>query len=151
MEDNQIDKVEKEGVEEEEVLKRLVEEADPEERKVIMRKLSITKRVPLPDSKEFKEYERALHGAGDRILKMAEKEQENRIAITKNEQENYYKSNDKLTILGVISSTIISICGIAGSVILGVMGQPWASGIIGVLSLGSIVANILKATTKDSE
>lgn len=38
MEDNQIDKVEKEGVEEEEVLKRLVEEADPEERKVIMRK-----------------------------------------------------------------------------------------------------------------
>ena len=30
-------------------------------------------------------------------------------------------------------------------------GSTMASGIIGVLSLGSIVANILKATTKDSE
>ena len=44
-----------------------------------MRKLSITKRGPLPDSKEFKEYERALPGAGDRILKWLRKNK--RIAL----------------------------------------------------------------------
>ncbi|MBN6850391.1 DUF2335 domain-containing protein [Staphylococcus saprophyticus] len=146
---NHIDQIENEN--EEEVLKRIMDDADPEERKFIMRKLSVTKSGPLPEAQEFKDYEKALPGAGDRILKMAEKEQENRIELTKREQTKYYESNDKLTLIGVISSTIVSVCGIAGSVILGVMGQPWASGLIGVLSLGSIVANILKATSHNSE
>lgn len=149
MEDNKIEEVTHE--EDAEVLKRLVDEADPEEREVIMRKLSITKSGPLPDAKEFNEYEKALPGAGDRILKMAENEQKNRIELTKSEQEKYYESNDKLTIIGVICSTIVSAFGITGSVILGIVGQPWASGIIGTLSLGSIVANILKATSHKSE
>lgn len=149
MVDNKIEEVTNE--EEAEVLKRLVDEADPEERKVILRKLSITKSGPLPDSKEFGEYEKALPGAGDRILQMAENEQEHRIELSKKEQENYYKSNDRLTIIGVICSTIVSVFGITGSVILGIAGQPWASGIIGTLSLGSIVANILKATSHKSE
>ncbi|WP_414715667.1 DUF2335 domain-containing protein [Staphylococcus epidermidis] len=81
MVDNKIEEVTNE--EEAEVLKRLVDEADPEERKVILRKLSITKSGPLPDSKEFGEYEKALPGAGDRILQMAEDEQENRIELSK--------------------------------------------------------------------
>lgn len=136
---------------EDEVLKRIIDDADPEERQIIMRKLSITKSGPLPDADEFDRYEKALPGAGDRILQMAEKEQEHRIELTKQEQTKYYKSNDKITLAGVISSTIVSISGIVGAVILGVMGQPWAGGFIGALSLGSIVANILKATSRNND
>ena len=72
---NHIDQIENEN--EEEVLKRIMDDADPEERKFIMRKLSVTKSGPLPEAQEFNDYEKALPGAGDRILKMAEKEQEN--------------------------------------------------------------------------
>ncbi|MDO0950179.1 DUF2335 domain-containing protein [Mammaliicoccus sciuri] len=136
---------------EDEVLKRIIDDADPEERQIIMRKLSITKSGPLPDADEFDRYEKALPGAGDRILQMAEKEQEHRIELMKQEQTKYYKSNDKITIVGVISSTIVSISGIVGAVTLGIMGQPWAGGLIGALSLGSIVANILKATSRNSD
>lgn len=82
---------------------------------------------------------------------MAENEQKNRIDLNKKEQENFYKSNDKLTIIGVISSMVVSVSGITGAVILGVMGQPWTAGVIGSLSLSSIVANILKATSRHSE
>lgn len=148
MEDNKVDELSKKDAE---VLNRIVDEANPEERKVIMRKLSITKKSPLPDAKEFEAYEKVLPGAGDRILRMAENEQKNRIDLNKKEQENFYKSNDKLTIIGVISSMVVSVSGITGAVILGVMGQPWTAGVIGSLSLGSIVANILKATSRHSE
>ncbi|UXS28577.1 DUF2335 domain-containing protein [Staphylococcus delphini] len=147
MADNQLDELEKE----EQVLKRIINDADPEERKVIMRKLSITKSGPLPEAEEFKQYEDAVPGAGDRILAMAETEQTHRIDLTNKEQEKYYKSNNMLTLVGVICSMIVSVCGIAGAVILGIVGQSWAAGVIGTLSLGSIVANMLKATSNNSE
>lgn len=147
MADNQLDEIEKED----QVLKRIINDADPEERKVIMRKLSITKSGLLPDAEEFRQYEDAVPGAGDRILSMAETEQTHRIDLTNKEQEKYYKSNNMLTLVGVICSMIVSVCGIAGAVILGIVGQSWAAGVIGTLSLGSIVANMLKATSNNSE
>ena len=42
------------------------------------------------------------------------------------EQEKYYKSNDSITTKGINSSTIISIAGIIGSVVLGIFGKEWA-------------------------
>lgn len=135
----------------EELLKVINNEDDPEKLKIIMRELTVTKTSPLPDATEFSEYEKAVPGAGDRILKMAENEQKHRHEMMKKEQENYHQSNVKLTIFGVISGMMISICGIAGAVLLGWFGQPWTAGLIGSLSLGSIVANILKATSRQSK
>lgn len=77
---------------------------------------------------------------------MAEKNQQHRIRIELTEQELYYKSNNTITSKVIYSSTIISIVGIVGAVILGVFGSKLASGIIGSLSLGNILVSMINST-----
>ena len=80
---------------------------------------------------------------------MAEKNQQHRMNLEIVEQEKYYKSNDSITTKGINSSTIISIAGIIGSVVLGIFGKEWAAGIIGTLSLGNIVVSMINATVNN--
>lgn len=145
--ENGIDAVEEDA----EVLEKLIDEADPQEKKVIMRKLSITKSGPLPDAEDLEKYEKVLPGSADRIVSMAEKQLNYRIELANKEQEKFYKSENTITIMGVICSMIVSISGITAAVFLGMFGQSWASGLIGTLSLGNIVSSMLKATSKKSD
>ena len=128
--------------------KKLHETDDPEEMReiVVQEMISRTKSGPLPDPEDFKKYEEVLPGSADRIMKMAENNQENRLELQKIEQEKYYNSNDKITSKGITSSTIISIAGISGAVLLGIFGNEYAASIIGTLSLGNIVVNMINST-----
>lgn len=134
-----------------EVLEKKLENANDsdERREIIAREFSLTKSGPLPDPEDFKKYEEVLPGSANRIMEMAEKNQQHRINLEIAEQEKYYKSNDEITRKGINSSTIISIVGIIGSVILGVFGKEWAAGIIGTLSLGNIVGSMINATVNN--
>lgn len=134
-----------------EVLERKLENANDstERREIIAREISLTKSGPLPDPEDFKKYEEVLPGSANRIMEMAEKNQQHRMNLEIAEQEKYYKSNDEITRKGINSSTIISIVGIMGSVILGVFGKEWAAGIIGTLSLGNIVVSMINATVNN--
>ncbi|PTI88169.1 DUF2335 domain-containing protein [Staphylococcus simulans] len=131
-----------------EVIDEKLENAtDTEERRqIIAREISYTKSGPLPDPKDFKEYEKVLPGSANRIMEMAECNQKHRIDIENKEQEKYYHSNNLITTKGILSSTVISIAGITGSVVLGIFGNEWAAGIIGTLSLGNIVVNMINST-----
>ncbi|MGV3095483.1 DUF2335 domain-containing protein [Staphylococcus borealis] len=134
-----------------EVLERKLENANnsDERREIIAREISLTKSGPLPDPEDFKKYEEVLPGSANRIMEMAEKNQQHRMNLEIVEQEKYYKSNDSITTKGINSSTIISIAGIIGSVVLGVFGKEWAAGIIGTLSLGNIVVSMINATVNN--
>ncbi|MCG7341738.1 DUF2335 domain-containing protein [Staphylococcus auricularis] len=127
--------------------KKLEETNDPTERKqIIEREISLTKSGPLPDPDDFEKYENVLPGSANRIMEIAEKNQNHRIKLESQEQEKYYKSNDMITAKGINSSTIISVAGIIGSVLLGVFGNEWAAGLIGTLSLGNIVVSMINST-----
>ncbi|AVQ34452.1 DUF2335 domain-containing protein [Staphylococcus muscae] len=130
------------------VLEQKLENANnsEERQKIIAREIFLTKSGPLPDPKDFSKYEEVLPGSANRIIEMAEKNQQHRIRIELTEQELYYKSNNTITSKGIYSSTIISIVGIVGAVILGVFGSELASGIIGSLSLGNIVVSMINST-----
>ena len=82
-------------------------------------------------------------------MEMAEKNQDHRIKLEITEQNKYYNSNDTITAKGINSSTIISITGIIGAVMLGIFGREWASSIIGTLSLGNIVVSMINATVNN--
>ncbi|WP_278925353.1 DUF2335 domain-containing protein [Staphylococcus auricularis] len=133
------------------VINKKIEESDNPDliRDIIASEVSLTKSGPLPDPKDFEEYEEVLPGSADRIVKMAEKNQSHRIEIEKQEQEKYYESNNTITIKGIVSSTIISVSGIMGSVVLGIFGNEWAAGLIGTLSLGNIVVNMINSTVNN--
>lgn len=134
-----------------EILEQKLENAnDTEERReIIAQEVSLTKSGPLPDPEDFKKYEEVLPGSANRIMEMAEKNQTHRIELEKIEQEKYYKSNNMITSKGIHSSTIISVCGIIGAVILGVFGKEWSSVIIGSLSLGNIVVSMINNTVNN--
>ena len=97
-----------------EVLERKLENANnsDERREIIAREISLTKSGPLPDPEDFKKYEEVLPGSANRIMEMAEKNQQHRMNLEIVEQEKYYKSNDSITTKGINSSTIISIAGL---------------------------------------
>lgn len=134
-----------------EVLEKKLENAnDSEERReIIAREISLTKSGPLPEPDDFKKYEDVLPGSANRIMEMAEKNQDHRIKLEITEQNKYYNSNDTITAKGINSSTIISITGIIGAVMLGIFGREWAASIIGTLSLGNIVVSMINATVNN--
>lgn len=149
--EHQLQEVVVNDMDSEDILEKIVHEEDKETRAIMARQISITKSGPLPDADEFHKYEKAVPGAGDRILTMAENMHHSKIELMQKEQEHFHKNNFVLSFSGIIVSTIISLSGIVGSVILGIYGQSWASGIIGVLSLGSIIANILRVPDKQDK
>lgn len=88
---------------------------------------------PLPPSAEFERYNQVIPGAGDRILKMAEKEQQLREAGQKGAIRNDAKRISGAVILGL---TLIAVSGLA----------TWLGNPIIALPLG--LAGILTAFTR---
>lgn len=106
---------------------------------------------PLPPAKEFKGYQEVLPDAPERILSMAEKNQEFRMKITeKSEKHEFIR-----TTIGQIFGFIIALTFGAGSVSLGLEGHDALAAILGgttVVSLGIIfVLNKLPMFNKEQE
>ena len=81
----------------------------------------------------FEHYEKTLPGSADRILKMAEKEQDNRAAWKAEALRSARGDVRRLQWLGAI----LAFVSIAGSVVLGIMGAQIVAGILaGITAIG---------------
>lgn len=91
---------------------------------------------PIPPAEEFEKYEKALPGAGDRILKLAEKEQENRhLMISRG-----FKAELTTTVLGQVFAFILGMSGILCGLYLVSEGKQLAGFSAFITALAAIVA-----------
>lgn len=89
--------------------------------------------IPSPDS--LGKYNTIIPNGADRIMKMAENQQEHRIKI----EDKVIASQSIQSILGQIFGLIIGVFGIVGGVILGMYGNPYVGGVIGGGTVISLV------------
>ena len=109
----------------------LLKELPDEKRNIILKAIvSVEKSSsfagPLPPPSLFNGYEKTLPGAADRILKMAEKEQENRHQNNKDMLQQFKGERKRGQYMGFVLVVVLAICGL----FLGYFGHDWLSGII---------------------
>ncbi len=106
---------------------------------------------PLPPPEDFAKYEEYLPGSADRILKMAEKQSDHRIASEKKIID--YKTNAGKT--GQILGFILVLCCISASLILGLYGHDVLARWIGVTTVFCVavvfVLNKIPYSRKDED
>lgn len=91
---------------------------------------------PLPPPEAFSKYEQALKGAANRILTMAEKQQEQRHYIEK----KIVRSDIINEKLGLIFGLIIALVAIGGGIYCAYIKQTWAAVAIGGGGVAGLVA-----------
>ena len=125
----------------------LAELSDEEMRLVsLFMRRSISYRGPLPTAEQFERYERAVPGAGDRIIGMAENEQKMRGGHENKKLDNESKRINSATLLGV---GLIIVSGIAmwkGSALVAL-----GTGLAGVASLFFKLIKDLKSSKQNSD
>ena len=139
-----------------EILGRLPEN----EREVLSEALFVRQEMfagPLPHPQSFKEYEEVLPGSADRILKMAEKQQEHRSILERSVVEN----NNRIAVRGQIFGFIVFILGIAAGVFFVLQGMKVFGGIfltstmvtlVGLFITGKVeIGKDLKEKGKDQQ
>jgi uncharacterized membrane protein len=105
-------------------------------------------RGPLPDPESFSQYDAVLPGAADRILRLAEKEQEQRHNLEKIQ----VKADSRDSLLGIISGSVLSaLCLIVGAAIAIKVNS--AAGAIlgsffGLSGIGSVIATLVSSTRR---
>lgn len=105
---------------------------------------------PLPDAETLIQYNTVIPDGADRIMKMAEKEQEHRVSI----QSTIVKDQNKQSQLGQIFGFIIGLVGIGSGTYLAANGNTTVGGIIAggtVVSLVSVFVigkNLQKKSSK---
>lgn len=95
---------------------------------------------PLPPPELFEQYEQILPGSANRILEMAEKEQNIR-----KERINSLLSIGKLRICGSIAISVILILGfIMAGIYCAKIGQPIVGGVLGGLGVFPMIMRIIE-------
>ena len=132
-------------------LEELLRNESPELRTHVLR---VVKRVetsysgPLPKPEDFAKYESVQQGAANRILTMAEKQQEHRIACEKLIVEENLQKDKRGQYLGAL----IALVCIGASVALGLLGHDTLAGIIGGATLlGAIVVFVLNKEPREEK
>lgn len=132
-------------------LEELLRNESPELRTHVLR---VVRRVetsfsgPLPKPEDFAKYETVQQGAANRILSMAEKQQEHRIACEKMIVEENLLKNKRGQYLGAL----IALVCIGASVALGLLGHDTLAGIIGGATLlGAIVVFVLNKEPREEK
>ena len=119
----------------------IVEEANNRGAVVTETKISFG---PLPTPEEFQGYGEVLHDAPERILRMAEREQEAR--------HKGYRDKAKRDRLQLQGSITVSLALVVASVLIALIGLPWVSVSIGLSGLvGTILRWILFRRSSDGE
>lgn len=99
---------------------------------------------PLPAPEKLEGFERVVPGSAERIIRMAEQEGE------------HVRSSEAFQIrhmvisqyLGMLFGFLIAAGGLSAAVFLAVNGHPWVAGMIGGVSLATIVGSFVKRTPK---
>lgn len=103
---------------------------------------------PLPNPDDFRKYEEALPGAADRILKMAEMEQEHRHSTNDKDMIKIHDNTYNLTKYGMTTGLITGIVGtVAGALVL-IFGHPAPGTIVVLASMLPIIVNAIKSLFK---
>ena len=132
--------LESEGVEISTDVTKVLESLTDEQRKVIVGALyaveeSSSFRGPLPPPEMLKGYESILPGASERILSMAEKQQEHRMHIEKTSVDRQTKQSGNGQIWGGVLAVLFGII----TFILGYTGHDVLAGTIGTTTIISLV------------
>lgn len=90
---------------------------------------------PLPHPDILRKYNDVVPGAAERIIQMAENQSVHRKELEKKVIESDIARSKWGQILGFI----IAIIGLIGAVVISIIGNAWAGGIIGLGTLGSLV------------
>jgi uncharacterized membrane protein len=101
--------------------------------------LSTTHSGPIPNPEIIAGYEKVLSGSADRIIKMAEKEQDQRHKLQSVAQGHLAK----ITFLGQILAFLMGLSGIAGGVFLAMHDKPVSGFGVFITSLGTLVGLFL--------
>lgn len=123
---------------------------DPDKRNVIvsaMVEMRQTFSGPLPRSADFKAYKEVLSNAPERILLMAEKQQQHRI----DSEERIIKADIRESIFGQVFAVLLVVLFLAAAVYLGINGHDWLAGIVATLSATISTIFYLKSTPSNKD
>lgn len=123
---------------------------DPDKRSVIvsaMVEMRQTFSGPLPRPADFKAYKEALPNAPERILLMAEKQQQHRI----DSEERIIKADIRESIFGQVFAVLLVVLFLAAAVYLGINGHDWLAGIVATLSATISAIFYLKSTPSNKD
>lgn len=114
-------------------VEKVLASIDPEKRSVIvsaMVEMRQTFSGPLPRPADFKAYKEVLSNAPERILLMAEKQQQHRI----DSEERIIKADIRESIFGQVFAVLLVVLFLAAAVYLGINGHDWLAVIVATLS-----------------
>lgn len=123
---------------------------DPDKRNVIvsaMVEMRQTFSGPLPRPADFKAYKEVLSNAPERILLMAEKQQQHRI----DSEERIIKADICESIFGQVFAVLLVVLFLAAAVYLGINGHDWLAGIVATLSATISTIFYLKSTPSNKD
>lgn len=123
---------------------------DPDKRSVIvsaMVEMRQTFSAPLPRPADFKAYKEVLSNAPERILLMAEKQQQHRI----DSEKRIIKADIRESIFGQVFAVLLVVLFLAAAVYLGINGHDWLAGIVATLSATISTIFYLKSTPSNKD
>jgi uncharacterized membrane protein len=123
---------------------------EPDKRSVIvsaMVEMRQTFSGPLPRPADFKAYKEVLSNAPERILLMAEKQQQHRI----DSEERIIKADIRESIFGQVFAVLLVVLFLAAAVYLGINGHDWLAGIVATLSATISTIFYLKSTPNNKD
>lgn len=124
-----------------EILEALPDDTPAEVRAVIRRAFHSG---PVPSAGELQRYENVLPGLANRLVAMAEKEQD----IRKSDSKHF---NWNVT-LKVSASVIVSLAMVLGGVYCAVIGEPAVGGVIATSGvIAGVVQSFLRKSSKDED
>ena len=124
-----------------EVLSKLPEDFPEETRNEIVTLISGSYSGPLPPPEMFGKYEEIHPGSADRIMTMAEKEQNMR-----DSGNCGFISNDRLRIWGsIIVGFAVPLALVVGAVYCASIGQPVLGGLFGISGIAPIILAAIRA------
>lgn len=131
-------------------VEKVLASIDPEKRSVIvsaMVEMRQTFSGPLPRPADFKAYKEVLSNAPERILLMAEKQQQHRI----DSEERIIKADIRESIFGQVFAVLLVVLFLAVAVYLGINGHDWLAGIVATLSATISAIFYLKSTPSNKD
>ena len=118
---------------------------DPEQKKeayeILSSEITFTRVAnigPLPPAEQMVLYEKTLPGSADRIIKHSEIQRDHRIEMEKLD----FPDKSRQYRRGQWFSFIIGLCGLGVATLLALMGHDWVAGIIGTVTVGTILATL---------
>lgn len=131
-------------------VEKVLASIDPDKRSVIvsaMVEMRQTFSGPLPRPADFTAYKEVLSNAPERILLMAEKQQQHRI----DSEERIIKADIRESIFGQVFAVLLVVLFLAAAVYLGINGHDWLAGIVATLSATISAIFYLKSTPSNKD